>query len=92
MDETAIDTTEGDTADAIVSTSAPLPAISINVRVFAQFPSVDAKRAFVRLSTQTFVGGVLGETATATPPATIAPIKKPIMTLLKEEIVLILVT
>jgi hypothetical protein len=53
---------------------------------------VDAKRALVRLSTQTFVGGVLGEMATATPPATIAPIKKPIMTLLKEEIVLILVT
>jgi hypothetical protein len=69
-----------------------LPEISIKVRVFVQLPSVEAKRALVRLSTQTFVGGVLGDTATATPPATTAPIKKPIITLLNVEIVLMLVT
>jgi hypothetical protein len=34
----------------------------------------------VRLSTQTFVGGVLGVTATATPPATTAPARNPIIT------------
>ena len=87
-----METTEGETADAMVSTSAPFPAISIKVRVFAQLPSVDAKSAFVRLSTHTFVGGVFGETATATPPATTAPIKKPIITLLKVETVFMLVT
>ena len=66
--------------------------ISIKVRVFVQLPSVEAKRALVRLSTQTFVGGTLGVTATATPPATTAPRTKPIMILLKLEIVLMSVT
>jgi hypothetical protein len=64
-----------------------LPTISIKVRVFEQLPSVAAKRAFVLLSTQTFVGGLSGVTATATPPATTAPITKPTMTLLKVETV-----
>jgi hypothetical protein len=39
----------------------------------------------VFLSTQTFVGGVSGVTATATLPATIAPAKNPINTFEKEE-------
>jgi hypothetical protein len=87
IEETAIETTEGETAAAIVWTSTPLPTISINVRVLEQLPSVAAKRALVRLSTQTFVGGRSGVTATATPPATTAPITKPIMSLLKVETV-----
>ena len=92
IEETAIETTDGETAEAIVSTLTPLPTTSIRVRVLAQLPSVAANKALVRLSTQTFVGGTLGVTATATPPATTAPRTKPIMILLKLEIVLMSVT
>ena len=87
-----METTDGETADAMVSTLTPCPATSIKVRVFEQLPSVAGNRALVRLSTQTFVGGTLGVTATATPPATTAPRTKPTMTLLKLEIVLMSVT
>ena len=78
---TAIETTDGETADAIVCTSSEDPTISISVLVLVQLPSVLANMALVRLSTQTFVGGVSGVTATATPPATTAPITKPLITL-----------
>ena len=64
----------------MVSTSSDEPTISIKVLVLTQLPSVDAKICLVRLSTQTFVGGVSGVTATATPPAITAPITKPAIT------------
>ena len=79
-ESTAIETTDGETVAAMVLTSKLAPTISIKVRVLAQLPSVLAKTALVRLSTQTFVGGVSGVTATATPPATTAPVTKPIIT------------
>ena len=82
---TAIETTEGETADAMVWTSREEPTISIRVRVLVQLPSVLANMALVRLSTQTFVGGVSGVTATATPPATTAPITKPLITFVNVE-------
>ena len=84
-----MDTTEGDTADAIVWTSRVEPTISMRVRVRVQLPSVVAKICLVRLSTHTFVGGVLGVTATATPPATTAPVTKPVITFVNVEIVFI---
>jgi hypothetical protein len=86
-DETAIETTDGETADAMVCTSTELPTTVIKVRVFEQLPSVAAYSALVRLSTHTLVGGTSGVTATATPPATTAPITKPIITLLNVETV-----
>ena len=86
---TAIETTDGETADAIVCTSRDAPTISIRVRDLVQLPSVLAKIAFVRLSTHTFVGGISGDTATATPPATTAPITKPLITLVNVETVFI---
>lgn len=91
-EETAMETTEGETAAAMVCTSTALPTTVIKVRVFEQLPSVAAKSAFVRLSTQTFVGGVSGVTATATPPATTAPMTKPLITLVKVDSVCMSVT
>jgi len=83
---TAIETTDGETADAIVCTSSEEPTISINCRDLGQDPSTLAYRAFVLVFTQTLVGGVSGDTATATPPATTAPITKPLITLVNDEI------
>ena len=78
---TAIETTDGETVDAMVWTSSDAPTISMRVRDLVQLPSVLAKIALVRLSTQTLVGGMSGVTATATPPATTAPVTKPLITL-----------
>lgn len=83
---TEIETTDGETIEAIDCTSNPDPTISIKVRDLLQLPSVLANIALLFLSTQTFVGGVSGVTATATPPATIAPVTKPIITFVKEDI------
>ena len=82
---TAIDTTDGETSEAIVLTSREEPTISINCRDLGQDPSTLAYRAFVLVFTQTLVGGVSGVTATATPPAITAPITKPVITLVNVE-------
>ena len=84
---TAIDTTDGDTAAAILWTSSDEPTISMRVLLRVQLPSVLAYTALVRLSTHTFVGGVSGDTATATPPATTAPITNPLITLVNVDTV-----
>ena len=71
--ETAIDTTDGVTVAAIFLTSKEFTVSSSGERPFEHLPSADKKSAFVLLSTHAFTPPVLLISATATPPATLAP-------------------
>jgi len=77
----SIETTEGETSWAILLTFAPVAPISIALLPFAQFPSLEAYKAFVLLSTHALTTGTLDGTAIAYPPTAVAPIINPVNTL-----------
>ena len=81
-DSTAIETTDGVIVAARFFTSNALVVNSSAERPFAHLPSADKYRAFVLLSTQAFTPPELLFSATAIPPATLAPNTNAITTLM----------